>query len=156
MNNLDPAENEDRLSDAVVMYLESLEAGQPSNRARYPELTGFFADADAVERWTRPLRETARLVKTAASDPGGTQAYEPPSAPKLMSSFGDYQIIEELGHGGMGVVYKAQHIKFQRLVALKMILAGAHADRANGSIPCRSAGGRALAASQHRPDPRDW
>src|SRR5262245_536211 len=37
---------------------------------------------------------------------------------------GDYELIESLGHGAMGEVFKARHVRLNRLVALKMIRRG--------------------------------
>ena len=58
-----------------------------------------------------------------------------------------YEILAEIGRGGMGVVYKARHIRLDRLVALKMILAGAHAS--DDQIARFHIEARAVAQIQH-------
>lgn len=60
---------------------------------------------------------------------------------------GDYQILSELGRGGMGVVYQARHRKLQRIVALKMIRAGKHSG--NDALLRFIAEARAVAHLQH-------
>ncbi len=125
------------LDDVLARYLEAEDAGAAPERRewieRYPqfadELALFFGNQDEVSRVAAPLRparsrsgDTSR--PSADHTPSGDRNPAHAVAPSAMRRVGDYELIEEIARGGMGVVYKARDVRLQRLVALKMILAG--------------------------------
>src|SRR5262249_50107267 len=93
---------------------EALLAGHPELADR---LRGFFADCDRLDRQAADLRLSADPNRTTDDD-------APANGLPRVPYFGDYELLEVIARGGMGVVYKARQVSLNRLVALKMILKG--------------------------------
>jgi tRNA A-37 threonylcarbamoyl transferase component Bud32 len=119
---------QDRLAEALFACLQAVEAGEspPEVRARYPEFAAevaeFLADREGFEDLAAPLRAAVRAAPTWPAHVDQTVGPVHEAAPALEARWlGDYELLEEVGRGGMGVVYKARHKRLNRLVALKVI-----------------------------------
>jgi hypothetical protein len=120
-------ERDQRLERVLADYLHAVEAGKAPDRAKlleqYPDLAAdlgsFFQNRDAMERMAKPIKQQLPLAETIGSSAGPSSG-----AGITVRYFGDYEVLEEIARGGMGVVYKARQVSLNRVVALKMILAG--------------------------------
>jgi serine/threonine-protein kinase len=78
------------------------------------------------ERWRQICRARAEFDAFLPVVQHGTAPTMPPEEVSLPEIPG-YEFEAVLGHGGMGVVFRARHLRLRRLVALKMTLAGSYA-----------------------------
>ena len=128
-----------RLDEVIAAYLQAVESGQKPDRdewlRRNPDvaegLRAFFADQDQFDRVAAPLKDAIAEAPTITPNPAGAPTRQSGAAqgaarpPHKVRYFGDYELLDEIARGGMGVVYKARQVSLNRIVALKMILSGA-------------------------------
>jgi tetratricopeptide (TPR) repeat protein/predicted Ser/Thr protein kinase len=118
-----------RLDEAVAEYYRQREKGITFRREAF--LNEYADVAAELESFLDTVREVDRCTvvedKTVAANVGEITGNNPPWLDGQTTFVGDYELLNEIGRGAMGIVYKARQRSLDRVVAVKMILTGASA-----------------------------
>jgi serine/threonine-protein kinase len=107
--------------------MQELQAGRAPDRAKFlaehPELAGMFDCLEALEELAPAPRQRPNYFDPDRTLDTDTPEPDPAHALSLEGvQFGKYELLGEIGRGGMGVIYKARQVDLERTVAIKMIL----------------------------------
>src|SRR6266542_2861644 len=111
-------EREQRLQDVIAAYLDAEKDGAASSRdewlARHPDLADDLRRFLDNHAWANRLREPLRSEGASVIPETRTESEASPSVLGVVRYFGDYELLNEVARGGMGVVYRARQVSLNR------------------------------------------